>query len=68
MHEALGQYLIYEPFLEKQEPNRLLFLAVPLSVYEEYFSDEDIEYICEKYCLRIIVFDPDNETIELWKK
>lgn len=39
-----------------------------MPVYEEYFSDEDMEYICEKYHLRIIVFDPDNETIELWKK
>lgn len=66
LHEALGQYLIYQPFLERKEPTRLLFLAVPLLVYEEYFSDEDIEFICREYHLRLVVFNPTAEKIALW--
>lgn len=33
LHEALGQYLIYQPFLERKEPTRLLFLAVPGKIW-----------------------------------
>ena len=68
LHEALGQYLIYQPFLGRKEPNRQLFLAVPLPVYEAYFVDADIEFICEQYHLKLIIFDPDSETIASWKK
>lgn len=66
LHEALGQYLIYQPFLEKKEPERLLFLAVPVLVYETYFSDEDIRFICQEYQVNLIVFDPNNELITSW--
>ncbi len=67
-HEALGQYLVYQPFLERKEPNRILFLAVSLLVYEEYFIDEDIQFLCEQYNLKVVVFDQLKEQIVLWKK
>lgn len=67
-HEALGQYLVYQPFLERKEPNRILFLAVSLLVYEEYFMDEDIQFLCEQYNLKVVVFDQLKEQIVLWKK
>lgn len=68
LHEALGQYLVYQPFLQRKEAERVLFLAVPLPVYDEYFLDEDIAFLCEKYQLKITVFDPQTEQIVLWKK
>ncbi len=67
-HEALGQYLVYQPFLERKEPTRILFLAVSLLVYEEYFIDEDIQFLCEQYNLKVVVFDQYTEQIVLWKK
>jgi hypothetical protein len=68
LHEALGQYLVYEPFLKRKESTRVLFLAVPFLVYNEYFEDEDIEFLCKQYSLKIVVFDQDNTQIVLWKK
>ncbi|NUO01504.1 MAG: XisH family protein [Saprospiraceae bacterium] len=68
MHEALGQYLVYQPFLQRKEAGRMLFLAVPQPVYDEYFMDEDIEFLCEQYHLKIVVFNPQTELIVLWKK
>ena len=68
LHEALGQYLVYQPFLQRKEASRILFLAVPLLVYDEYFLDEDIEFLCEQYHLKIIVFDQHTEQIALWKR
>ncbi|MDZ4682592.1 MAG: element excision factor XisH family protein [Saprospiraceae bacterium] len=68
MPEALGQYLVYQPFLHRKEAGRILFLAVPQPVYYEYFVDEDIEFLCEQSHLKIVVFDPQTEQIVLWKR
>lgn len=68
LHEALGQYLVYLPFLERREITRSLYLAVPNYVYNDYFLDEDIVFLCEQYNLKIVVYDPLEESIVLWKK
>lgn len=36
-HAALGQYLNYEYVLEVRDPERELYLAVPLDAYEGFF-------------------------------
>ncbi|BAZ79673.1 XisH protein [Sphaerospermopsis kisseleviana NIES-73] len=37
-HTALGQFLNYQIALEEKEPERLLYLAVPVDVYETFFQ------------------------------
>jgi XisH protein len=37
-HTALGQCLNYRYALEDTEPDRQLYLAVPISIYEDFFS------------------------------
>jgi XisH protein len=37
-HAALGQFLNYRLVLSTLEPDRTLYLAVPLSAYEEFFQ------------------------------
>lgn len=36
-HTALGQFLNYRIMLEVNEPDRLLYLAIPLDAYETFF-------------------------------
>lgn len=36
-HEAMGQAWNYKVVLEEQQPNRLLYLAVPEDIYEDFF-------------------------------
>src|SRR5439155_20466610 len=36
---ALGQYLLYLPFLRAQESDRQLYLAVPVEVWENVFEE-----------------------------
>ena len=36
---ALGQYLLYLPFLRAQEPDRQLYLAVPGEVWQNVFEE-----------------------------
>lgn len=37
-HTALGQYLNYCQALEEQEPDRIVYLAVPAETYQDFFS------------------------------
>lgn len=38
LHTALGQFLNYRIMLEVNQPDRLLYLAVPLETYETFFQ------------------------------
>jgi hypothetical protein len=66
-HLALGQFLNYRLALEKLEPERVLYLAVPEDAYIEFFTDAFIQQAVEIYQLNLIVFNPVQETIALWK-
>ncbi|NJR73799.1 MAG: fatty-acid oxidation protein subunit alpha [Scytonema sp. CRU_2_7] len=37
-HTALGQYLNYYQALEEQEPDRIVYLAIPSETYQDFFS------------------------------
>ncbi|NJM71747.1 MAG: hypothetical protein HC862_16955 [Scytonema sp. RU_4_4] len=37
---ALGQFLKYQLALEEEQPERLLYLAVPLDTYRSFFNLE----------------------------
>jgi hypothetical protein len=39
-HTALGQFLNYRSALKLVEPERVLYLAVPEDVYNEFFCSE----------------------------
>ena len=63
-YTVLGQYLVYETFLAKQEPDRTLYLAVSDEVYALRFEQDDD--ICQKYNLKILIFNKLNNNIESW--
>lgn len=67
-HLALGQYLNYLVLMEEQESDRILYLAVTQSVYEEHFQHIAVEKVVQRYQLKILVFDDLNQSITLWKK
>ncbi len=37
-HHALGQFTNYRYALEDTEPDRTLYLAIPLDIYDEFFT------------------------------
>ena len=37
-HTALGQFFNYRLALEEKEPARILYFAVPLNTYDEFFT------------------------------
>lgn len=66
-HLAVGQFLNYRLALQKLEPERILYLAISLDIYEELFSDSFIQQVVENYQIKLLVFYPNKEEIALWK-
>lgn len=65
-HGALGQYLNYLQALELKDPERILYLAVPMDTYTEFFKIPFIQLSLKKYEINLIVYNPSKEDIEQW--
>lgn len=66
-HTALGQCLNYRSALRLTEPDRTLYLAVPVDVYDEFFSRRFIQRIIGEYYLKLLIFNPAREEIVQWR-
>ena len=68
-YSVLGQYLVYQEFLSRQEPDRQLYLAVSDEVYKlRFVNDKDVLHICRKYELKMLIFNKLDFVIESWIK
>ncbi|MBD2302893.1 XisH family protein [Nostoc sp. FACHB-87] len=65
-HLALGQFLNYRLVLEETEPERLLYLAVPLEAYESFFYRDLPQASIRRYQIKLIIYDSRNEVIIKW--
>lgn len=65
-HRALGQFLNYRTVLKRSEPERVLYLAVPKSVYETFFQLTLPKIQVEEFELKLVVYNPNEETIQQW--
>ncbi|MCP5500984.1 MAG: XisH family protein [Leptospiraceae bacterium] len=65
-NSALGQYLGYLKIIRRIEPERALYLAIPNEV-EKLIKDNDyFQELISDYGLKIIVYDPQQESILSW--
>lgn len=67
-YEALGQYISYDIGIGLQEPERLLYLAVPEKVYEQLMKYTTVPMAIKREKVRVIVVDPITETIVKWEE
>ena len=65
-HQVLGQFLNYKLCLEEKEPDRILYLAIPDSVYETSFQRPAIQKILTLYNVRIILINTNHQTVIKW--
>ena len=66
-HTALGQFLNYRIALEgSEEPNRILYLAVPQDVHQTFLRFEPAKTVIDRYDVRLIIYNPIQEVIEQW--
>jgi hypothetical protein len=65
-HLAVGQFLNYRSILRRQQPDRDLYLAVPVNAYDSFFNEELARISLADYQIKLLVFDPEQEVILLW--
>lgn len=65
-HQALGQYVNYLLGLSQIDKDRVLYLAVPLDVWETEFQRKGIQFSLNKMNMNIIVYDVQSKQIERW--
>jgi len=65
-HTALGQFLNYRDALGLTEPERHLYLAVRLPVYESFFQKRFIQSAIQRYQLSLVIYDVSQEEIVKW--
>ena len=65
-HLAHGQFLDYRYALDIEEPDRTLYLAVPLKTYQTFFTLKFIEQVRQRSQIKLVIYDAKQETIVKW--
>jgi hypothetical protein len=65
-YAAFGQYLCYKVALAKKHPGRTLYLAVPSSVYNTFFTEVLIQDVLQEYPVKLLVYDLSIKEIQSW--
>jgi hypothetical protein len=66
LEQAIGQYLLYRAILGRTDPERQLYLAVPINAWSNTFQDDLGQLMLETYHLAVIGFDPQSEEVLVW--
>jgi len=64
LQRSVGQYGIYRELLKIQEPDRELYLAVPIDAFENIFSRQVGKVAINYFKLKLIVFSFDEEELQ----
>lgn len=67
-HLALGQTLNYRLALKKEDPDRILYLAISEDTYQDFFSRQFIQDSLKEYQIKLLIFAISNLEIVLWKE
>jgi hypothetical protein len=67
-HRAVGQFNDYSVALDIQDPQRILFLAVPEKIWLRFFQKQIIQKSLERIAAKVLVYDPNTNTIVRWIK
>jgi XisH protein len=65
-HMAMGQYGDYREALEESEPERSLYLAVPLEIFQTFFQARFIKKRIEQEKVKLLVYEPVQKNIIEW--
>jgi hypothetical protein len=65
-HTALGQFINYRGALRRQEPDRVLYLAVPLTTYKTFFQLDFPKEMISENQVKILIYDVEQEVIFQW--
>ena len=67
-HLALGQFLNYRLALQMTEPERTLYLAVPVDTFISFFQERLIQEAVKLYEIKLVIYNPLEEEIIEWEE
>lgn len=67
-HIAMGQYTNYRYALEDLGYEYILYLAVPLTIYNDFFVEKFVQSVIQRSQVNLIIFDDEKEEIVRWQK
>ncbi len=65
-HNALGQFLNYRLALTIKEPKYILYLAVPVNIYNSFFQRQLPRLAAIEYQLKLMVYSIQQQEIIKW--
>jgi hypothetical protein len=66
-HLAVGQFVNYRMVLEDKDPERALYLAVPLETYKGFFRRFFGQTAIKYHQLKLIICEAESEAIIEWR-
>lgn len=67
-HRVIGQYVNYLFNLQEIEKDRILFLAVPLRIWDTEFQRKGIQVSIKNLKVKFIIYNISTKKIEKWIK
>ncbi len=67
-HTALGQFINYRAALRRENPERVLYLAVPDLTYNSFFQLDFPASMLQENAIKLVVYDIKMEQIVQWKE
>ena len=71
LHEFLkasGQYMSYSKIIQKNEPVRLLYVAMPTFAYYRLIKYDWVVEVMTDLNMKVILYSSEKEIIEEWKE
>lgn len=65
-HTAVGQFINYRIALEEDDPERRLYLAIPLEIYRRFFKYSFIQKVIERNKIPLLVYNTEKPEIAQW--
>lgn len=65
-HLALGQFLNYRLALTSQDPQRRLYLAIPIETHTTFFAIPFVRAAVENYQLALLVYNSELQEVVEW--
>ncbi|MGL5065638.1 MAG: element excision factor XisH family protein [Microcoleus sp.] len=67
-HSSLGQFLTDRSALRLTQPERVLYLAVSIDIYQVFFERQFIQRVIAEHQLKFLIFNENREKIVSWDK
>jgi len=65
-HTALGQFINYRDALADSQPDRKLYLAVPVITYNSFFQSQFIQQSVQRHKVALIIYNPVQQELVQW--